>query len=494
MLVITGVYNSTAAVNSAFVSHKDENCNSRVTPANPEVVYDISNDPKYYPFGQTPYTFGFDGITVITNPNGNQVPVLLKHSQRGIYQSDYNIATENFSLLANGTNEIGSVTFHRVTPEYIQDMIKKYGGYSICDSRGALVVDQIKLIDKTFNYEDVIKSLIQSLVEFSSAEGFEGRVVIHKGCKVLAGEYVHCYGDCDWAPKFSDDYIQQTLSNKNRILRHSIKKDYRTEVLKAIPLPRPKVSSCRSFKVAIVDNFTEPLTCVNSKLGHYVPHGEFIKAILHAHIPNLEVVAFHQPYGHTLQDLLHQKVNFSNAFEELVKRINAEERFDAINFSMGNEADCNETQIKSHGIPGCSVEEVNKLLDLFTQISDANIPCFVAAGNESAYRWNTLLQLPGTIGVGALNILGEKAPYTCEINCQFWEQGDYPVKPVFNGDEIIGYSIFGDNKVDISIEQVIIGKITEKEHISPENIEIVCGTSYSTPKRIAKHLIPEIDV
>ena len=97
----------------------------------------------------------------------------------------------------------------------------------------------------------------------------------------------------------------------------------------------------------------------------------------------------------------------------------------------------------------------------------------------------------GVRGIGALDLNGQKAIYSCDNNLVTeWAQGDYPVKAVVNDGKLEGYSIFGDNTVDIPIKDVSQKDVSSTAQSSSNNsAKLVSGTSFAVPRALVRSLL-----
>ncbi|MFA6989147.1 MAG: hypothetical protein WC197_03665 [Candidatus Gastranaerophilaceae bacterium] len=110
-----------------------------------------------------------------------------------------------------------------------------------------------------------------------------------------------------------------------------------------------------------------------------------------------------------------------------------------------------------------NVKDLKDLLEALESITKLGIPVFTAAGNEKSDHFSLFSLAKGVTTVGALDSDGKAAKYSASHSLvSAYEDGSLHIKPVKNGDYIMGFSVLNGNDIDIPVKMIagckMIGK------------------------------------
>ena len=492
---------------------------------------DIDHDPLYSPFGLTPLTYQFHGITTITDKTNNtEVVGLVKSCEPSEHYMDSNNVV--YELLVEG-RKIGLIFARIETPEYLEGQgswTKKnpktfftYDGNPTDTPVGRLAITSLQIFSD--KYENTEKKLLQAVIEESCKKGYGGRVcVTEEASRGKTEEYSRlgfeiCQSQEEPSnrsrPNRNNMYLPEARINDYlsppKILREVDEKklESTTQAMANTCVPRPANitdTSPRHLRVAVIDTEDDGSVSISPHLEHCVSHGYFVKCVIRSFAPDAEIEHFRiRPLS------LSENQPLIDALKNIVERIQNGEKFDAVNLSFGGAADLD--KVCEDG-DGETLNDLNRsnlhlyreelrsifeksysresLFAVFDKLAEHNVPVFVAAGNGGPYRLNHYLLLKGVRGIGALDLNGQKAIYSCDNNLVAeWAQGDYPVKAVIKDGDLKGYSIFGDDTVDIPIKDVSQKDVssTAPKSSSDNSTKLVSGTSFAAPRALVRSLL-----
>ncbi len=307
---------------------------------------------------------------------------------------------------------------------------------------------------------------------------------------------------------------------------------------------RPSRENLPLRRVAIIDQHPaspiglRPLGSASTTLeealahneGYATDHAQLAAKVIEARYPSIDPV---RPSGTMLEQL-----------KELLVRIRAGERFDAVVIPMGlgfnlptgpglngrrsfesmgdfDLDDANELVARhrrSEGLPeldepitlsnfwdrrgeirtalraekGEAFVEVTEILDCCEEIIAAGVDVAAAGGNEGSERGNVLTLVPGLTVVGALTADGDRAPYSSALVTQ-WSQGDFPLRP-----GRAGWSLLGDDVPDFPMgpETRLTSQpvaVFWNTNTNPRLDDAVQGTSFAAPSWVAERFMARRD-
>jgi hypothetical protein len=293
-----------------------------------------------------------------------------------------------------------------------------------------------------------------------------------------------------------------------------------------VRIPRPLRSSespPRRFRVAVVDLYGPTRYNITPQGSGTLTHGQLVEAVLKANLPDgVEILpcpvesepkqtnrlrpnAFSSALNHLLNtltgswfrrpvhvDAVNISLSSNNFFFDHVRQL-----FD-LPVNRQNVALLRQDILRALKRVGQDIE-TRRIIQLLERISK-RVPVFMSGGNRGAYDLNSFLLARGVRGVGSVDVTGKKSIFTADnALVTDWALGEYPVLPVKRQGTVSGYSLFGDDRVDIPAEQVDITPLDAYAEydvdLVPPTIDVegnpgilLTGTSFATPTAVARFL------
>ena len=121
---------------------------------------------------------------------------------------------------------------------------------------------------------------------------------------------------------------------------------------------------------------------------------------------------------------------------------------------------------------------------LINEIVKRGVKFFVAGGNDSKCSFN-LLNLANVEAVGALTLSNKKTRYSTDNSAiTGWGVGNYAIKSVEDGNDIVGYSLLGDGVADIKNVKLCNDMAYAYSLVDERCIK--GGTSSATPRKMVE--------
>lgn len=406
------------------------------------------------PFGTTPLTNGFSGMTILTeNFSRNPATALLSYHGSDVWflsVEDRKLAKIKFE---NENGPTGKIQVARIdlepqyakSPNYYQGLEKA-------------IIRLCRELSQKNPDGEVFLSIPEVLVDQFKQQGAQPAPTklpaSESTSRVLMVIPPRLAKKLDREPK-----IQQ----ETRMAR---------EVRHVAPVrPRRSSRSAGPPRHHVILDRTDKNTAAHWSLNHYISHGQLVLAAAKAYTPNP---------ADTFELIDREKAGgIVSALQKILKRLEQGEKIDGLNLSYGpavnltslgqkldlpiqinrKTLDKDREWIKERFLGASTTSEEEKLiLELLEEIAvKYGVNVSIAGANKGPYVFNGYLLAKGTTGVGYLDLDGEKAVNSADnaLIRQF-ALGAFPLLPVRQKGEIIGYSIFADKKVDIPISEVEI--------------------------------------
>lgn len=270
----------------------------------------------------------------------------------------------------------------------------------------------------------------------------------------------------------------------------------------------------------MIDDYHQPDVILTKDGSIRAAHGRVVEQVIKNFLPGAEVIRFprvpaaspqlefsftdkagrrlpqgKQPYGDDLP-----------ALRALFERVKAGEHFDAVNCSYGSEATF-DSFAKHYGLPlnrenvaefASQIRHSDKLppslkeeFEILSELKARGVKIYVSGGNYGRNHLIYPLILNDVIGVGALDQTGKKAMYSGDnARISRWALGNYPIKPIEKDGKLVGFSMLGDETLDIPIADTYYVPQQRRTESGDGKVEgkVIWGTSGSAPKALAEDL------
>lgn len=283
--------------------------------------------------------------------------------------------------------------------------------------------------------------------------------------------------------------------------------------------------------IVVFDSFNEKYIDLDGDTKPDVSHGELVSMQILGVLPDANLIRYNTDLA--LTDYVHHNTDFfhldkvpadlterltAQGFRQLAKEIKGGLSIDGVNLSQSSDKSIqinilaaatglklDHKNIKEHR-PAIrdmikkwattpdpkTLTPIQKdlakswqVIESIEQVTEKNIPVYIAAGNEGQDSLNLYSFAKGTTTVGALTARGGRTQYSANhAMVDKTDQGTFNVVPISQDGRVIGYDLTGDNKADISARSLsgqgnfinpdiakFAGKKPKDVQISPQDLE-----------------------
>jgi hypothetical protein len=446
--------------------------------------------PDHLPFGRTHLTHGFSGYTVLSHADTGEPALALLKVQPPSDQGDM-----TFSLMTEGVI-VGEVQLQALPNDDKGPRFRLKHLTHMADYPDA-VYKLLKLVEA----RGVSLDLYPASTSLLLSAGQLGYTMSRSSHPSLGGS----------RPMVPSRALREAIAATTPIQLVDTRRDTGSPAYVRIPRPRiPGTLPPRRFRVAVIDDFTTPHReglCTQGT--RTMTHGTVVESLLRSLLPNQVEILRMAPKPSQANGRLNSVTALIPLLKDLLNQLKKGVQLDAVNLSTGTVVSYNAlshlcqmliTRQTVHDERSDLLEEIRDNpqlshlatgLRLLSEIAK-RVPTFIGAGNR-AYDFNCLLLPKEVHGVGSQDVWGRKSIHTADHGLiTTWALGEYPVLPVHEGDRLVGYSLFGDEQVDLPLSQTTVvdppQPPKETVTIQGKQANLLAGTSLASPTALARYL------
>lgn len=259
----------------------------------------------------------------------------------------------------------------------------------------------------------------------------------------------------------------------------------------------------KPVKIVVVDDFKTKIIDIDGDQIADLSHGEVVEKYV---LNNNPVARIEKMQINADKDGTFDIQDYTNQMNTLADRIEAGEKFDAVNVSLADEIDLtaskdinasnireNEAAAREDMVLNTTQDSsprrknVKAYIEATERVTALGTEVYIAGGNDFVNGYNLFGLADGTTQVGTISAVGDTI-LAKNSDIERYERGEYFVDPIFKYDDkgnesIAGYDITEDGNVDVFPEQL-------SSKGKRENYSSIVGSSFSTPTAVGKDTNP----
>lgn len=259
-----------------------------------------------------------------------------------------------------------------------------------------------------------------------------------------------------------------------------------------------KGTNAKVRHIAVIDDFTNKSLFIDADFSPDISHGEAVTRFIKEGLPNSQIETF------DTKSSKNSEVGIIKCLDELLKRIDRGEKYDALNLSFSKDLDIkslspflnkkitaknlnqHKTEIKQW-IDSSNLDkeakEIREIIHKLDRIESKGVKIYTIAGNEGTNNFNmfSLVNNVNTIGARDFNNKN-KANFSADNSLVTgWETGEFQIRKLKNTKGNWGFDYTDDGTIDIYSDKTT-------SFIKMSNPFGLNGTSFSTPKALVKDI------